>query len=141
MLTEWKKNQASEIANVLSHEGMIFGKELDDFIRLEETNGLIKLREDERDEFIDEVIKRVEYTWQRIVAVYDYKEKTTSIYLNAKEAADFLGITLEKIYIYKCKRHKLKRRYLISGYKPDLKEISLGLNSIDKSRYGYFLKI
>ena len=75
MLTEWKKNQASEIANVLSYEGMIFGKELDDFIRLEETNGLIKLREDERDEFIDEVIKRVEYTWQRIVAVYDYKEK------------------------------------------------------------------
>lgn len=141
MLTEWKRNQAGEIAHVLSHEGMIFGKELDEFIRLEETNGLIKLRADEVDEFIDEVIKRVEYAWQKIVAIYDYKEKTTSIYLNAKDAADFLGITLEKIYIYKCKRYKLKRRYLISGYKPDLKEISIGLNSIDKYRYGYFLKI
>ena len=95
MLTKWKRYQAAEIAQVLSRDGMIFGKELEEFIKLEEFSGLIALKENEIDEFIDEIIECVEAAWKRVVAIYDFKENTTKIYLNATDASKELETTLE----------------------------------------------
>ena len=74
MLSGYKRNQAVEIAQVLAMEGMLFGQELEEYIRLDEMDGLIELKDDERDEFIDEVIKAVEKQWKKAVAVYDKKD-------------------------------------------------------------------
>ena len=141
MLTQWKKNQAQEIAQVLICDGMLFGKELEEFIKLEEVSGMMKFKENEFDEFIEEVIGRVEASWQRTVAIYDLKENITKIYLNTNEACNELGITLRMLYVYKNKGHKLKRRYVISGYKPSIKELGQGLNELCKPRKGCYLKI
>lgn len=87
MLTRWKRNQAVEIAQVLAMEGMLLGQELEEYIRLDEIDGLIQLKDDERDEFIDEVIKSVEKQWKKAVAVYDKKDKITKIFSKAEDAA------------------------------------------------------
>ena len=141
MLTKWKRYQAAEIAQVLSRDGMLFGKELEEFIKLEEFSGLIALKENEIDEFIDEIIECVEAAWKRVVAIYDFKENTTKIYLNATDASKELETTLEKIYVYKHKRYKLKRRSLISEYKPSINDLTQGLNIVSQSREGCYLQI
>ena len=87
MLSGYKRNQAVEIAQVLAMEGMLFGQELEEYIRLDEMDGLIGLKDDERDEFIDEVIKAVEKQWKKAVAVYDKKDKITKIFSKAEDAA------------------------------------------------------
>ena len=142
MLTSWKKNQAAEIAQVLATEGMIFGQELEEYIRLEEVNGIISLKEHEIDEFIDEVIKMVEFQWRKAIAIYDIKQNTTKVYLTAKEAAYEINTTLQNIYCSKRINSRVNNRYLVSIYKPNVDELSIGLNTISsKTRNGYYLKI
>lgn len=65
MLSGYKRNQAIEIAQILAVEGMLFGQELEEYIKLNEIDGIITLQEDEVDEFIDEVIKAVEKQWKK----------------------------------------------------------------------------
>ena len=80
MLSGYKRNQAIEIAQILAVEGMLFGQELEEYIKLNEIDGIITLQEDEVDEFIDEVIKAVEKQWKKAVAAYDKKERVTKIF-------------------------------------------------------------
>ena len=77
MLSTYKKKQASEIAKILATEGMLFGKELEEYIKLNEMDGILRLKENEMDEFIDEVIKKVENQWRKTVLMYDKKKNIT----------------------------------------------------------------
>ena len=142
MLSGYKRNQAVEIAQVLAMEGMLFGQELEEYIRLDEMDGLIELKDDERDEFIDEVIKAVEKQWKKAVAVYDKKDKITKIFSKAEDAAKEINTSLSNIYESKRINSCVNDRYILSIYKPNTNELSLGLKSIvSNPRKGYFLKI
>lgn len=142
MLSGYKRNQAVEIAQVLAMEGMLFGQELEEYIRLDEMDGLIELKDDERDEFIDEVIKGVEKQWKKAVAVYDKKDKITKIFSKAEDAAKEINTSLSNIYASKRINSCVNDRYILSIYKPNTNELSLGLKSIvSNPRKGYFLKI
>ena len=142
MLSGYKRNQAVEIAQVLAMEGMLCGQELVEYIRLDEMDGLIELKDDERDEFIDEVIKAVEKQWKKAVAVYDQKDKITKIFLKAEDAAKEINTSLSNIYASKRINSCVNDRYILSIYKPHIKELGLGLKSIvSNPRKGYFLKI
>ncbi len=142
MLSGYKRNQAVEIAQVLAMEGMLFGQELEEYIRLDEMDGLIELKDDERDEFIDEVIKTVEKQWKKAVAVYDKKDKITKIFSKAEDAAKEINTSLSNIYASKRINSCVNDRYILSIYKPHIKELGLGLKSIvSNPRKGYFLKI
>ena len=142
MLSGYKRNQAVEIAQVLAMEGMLFGQELEEYIRLDEMDGLIELKDDERDEFIDEVIKVVEKQWKKAVAVYDKKDKITKIFSKAEDAAKEINTSLSTIYASKRINSCVNDRYILSIYKPNTNELSLGLKSIvSNPRKGYFLKI
>lgn len=142
MLTRWKRNQAVEIAQVLAVEGMLFGKELEEYIRLDEMDGLIQLKDDERDEFIDEVIKSVEKQWKKAVVVYDKKDKITKIFSKAEDAAKEINTSLSNIYASKRINSCVNDRYILSTYKPNINELEEGLKSIVRNPMkGYFLKI
>lgn len=142
MLSGYKRNQAVEIAQVLAMEGMLFGKELEEYIRLDEMDGLIQLKDDERDEFIDEVIKSVEKQWKKAVAVYDKKDKITKIFSKAEDAAKEINTSLSNIYASKRINSCVNDRYILSIYKPNTKELSAGLKSITRNPMkGYCLKI
>ena len=142
MLTRWKRNQAVEIAQILAVEGMLFGQELEEYIELEEMDWLVKLKNDEKDEFIDEVIKSVEKQWKKAIAVYDKKERITKIFLTAEDAAKEINTSLSGIYTSKRINSCVNNRYILSIYKPNINELSLGLKSIASNpRKGYFLKI
>ena len=142
MLSGYKRNQAVEIAQVLAMEGMLFGQELEEYIRLDEMDGLIELKDDERDEFIDEVIKAVEKHRKKAVAVYDKKDKITKIFSKAEDAAKEINTSLSNIYASKRINSCVNDRYILSIYKPNTNELSLGLKSIvSNPRKGYFLKI
>lgn len=142
MLSGYKKNQAIEIAQVLAMEGMLFGQELEEYIRLDEMDGIIILQEDERDEFIDEVIKNVENQWRKAVAVYDKKENITQLFLNAEDVAKKINTSMSNVYAGKRINSCVNNRYILSIYKPHINELSLGLKSIvSNPRKGYFLKI
>lgn len=142
MLSGYKKNQAVEIAQVLAMEGMLFGQELEEYIRLDEMDGIIILQEDERDEFIDEVIKNVENQWRKAVAVYDKKENITQLFLNAEDVAKKINTSMSNVYAGKRINSCVNNRYILSIYKPHINELSLGLKSIvSNPRKGYFLKI
>ena len=142
MLSGYKRNQAVEIAQVLAMEGMLFGQELEEYIRLDELDGLIELKDDERDEIIDEVIKAVEKQWKKAVAIYDKKAKLTKIFSKAEDAAKEINTSLSNIYASKRINSCVNDRYILSIYKPNTNELSLGLKSIvSNPRKGYFLKI
>lgn len=142
MLSGYKRNQAVEIAQVLAMEGMLFGQELEEYIRLDEMDGLIQLKDDERDEFIDEVIKAVEKQWEKAVAVYDKKENITKLFLNADDVVKQINTSTSNVYSSKRINSCVNDRYILSIYKPHIKELSLGLKSIvSNPREGYFLKI
>lgn len=142
MLSGYKKNQAVEIAQVLAMEGMLFGQELEEYIRLDEMDGIIILQEDERDEFIDEVIKNVENQWRKAVAVYDKKENITQLFLNAEDVAKKINTSMSNVYAGKRINSCVNNRYILSIYKPHINELSIGLKSIvSNPRKGYFLKI
>ncbi len=142
MLSGYKKDQAVEIAQILAVEGMLFGQELEEYIELEEMDWLVKLKNDEKDEFIDEVIKSVEKQWKKAIAVYDKKERITKIFLTAEDAAKEINTSLSGIYTSKRINSCVNNRYILSIYKPNINELSLGLKSIASNpRKGYFLKI
>lgn len=142
MLSGYKRNQAIEIAQILAVEGMLFGQELEEYIKLNEIDGIITLQEDEVDEFIDEVIKAVEKQWKKAVAVYDKKDKITKIFSKAEDAAKEINTSLSNIYASKRINSCVNDRYILSIYKPNTNELSLGLKSIvSNPRKGYFLKI
>ena len=142
MLSGYKRNQAIEIAQILAVEGMLFGQELEEYIKLNEIDGIITLQEDEVDEFIDEVIKAVEKQWKKAIAVYDKKDKITKIFLKAEDAAKEINTSLSNIYAGKRINSCVNDRYILSIYKPNTNELSLGLKSIvSNPRKGYFLKI
>lgn len=142
MLSGYKRNQAIEIAQILAVEGMLFGQELEEYIKLNEIDGIITLQEDEVDEFIDEVIKAVEKQWKKAIAVYDKKDKITKIFLKAEDAAKEINTSLSNIYASKRINSCVNDRYILSIYKPNTNELSLGLKSIvSNPRKGYFLKI
>ena len=142
MLSGYKRNQAIEIAQILAVEGMLFGQELEEYIKLNEIDGIITLQEDEVDEFIDEVIKAVEKQWKKAIAVYDKKDKITKIFLKAEDAAKEINTSLNNIYASKRINSCVNDRYILSIYKPHIKELGLGLKSIvSNPRKGYFLKI
>ena len=142
MLSGYKRNQAIEIAQILAVEGMLFGQELEEYIKLNEIDGIITLQEDEVDEFIDEVIKAVEKQWKKAIAVYDKKDKLTKIFLKAEDAAKEINTSLSNIYASKRINSCVNDRYILSIYKPNTNELSLGLKSIvSNPRKGYFLKI
>ena len=129
MLSGYKRNQAVEIAQVLAMEGMLFGQELEEYIRLDEMDGLIELKDDERDEFIDEVIK-------------DKKDKITKIFSKAEDAAKEINTSLSNIYASKRINSCVNDRYILSIYKPNINELAEGLKSIVRNPMeGYFLKI
>ena len=142
MLSGYKKNQAVEMAQILAIEGVLFGKELEEYIKLEEMDGLVELQEDERDEFIDEIIKTVEKQWKKAVAVYDKKENITKLFLNADDVAKQINTSTSNVYSSKRINSCVNDRYILSIYKPNINELSLGLKSIvSNPRKGYFLKI
>lgn len=105
-------------------------------------DGIIILQEDERDEFIDEVIKNVENQWRKAVAVYDKKENITQLFLNAEDVAKKINTSMSNVYAGKRINSCVNNRYILSIYKPHINELSLGLKSIvSNPRKGYFLKI
>lgn len=142
MLSKHKKTQAAQIAQVLAREGMLFGKELEEYIRLDEMDGIITLQEDEIDEFIDEVIKNVEMQWRKAIAVYDKKKNITQLFFNAEDVAREINTSKSNVYSGKRINTCVNDRYILSIYKPGIKELSIGLKSIvSNPRKGYFLKI
>lgn len=135
MLSGYKRNQAVEIAQVLAMEGMLFGQELEEYIRLDEMDGLIELKD-------DEVIKAVEKQWKKAVAVYDKKDKITKIFSKAEDAAKEINTSLSNIYASKRINSCVNDRYILSIYKPNINELAEGLKSIVRNPMeGYFLKI
>ena len=142
MLSGYKRNQAIEIAQILAVEGMLFGQELEEYIKLNEIDGIITLQEDEVDEFIDEVIKAVEKQWKKAVAAYDKKERVTKIFLTAEDAVKEIDTSLSNIYASKRINSCVNDRYILSIYKPNINELAEGLKSIVRNPMeGYFLKI
>ena len=98
MLSTYKKKQASEIAKILATEGMLFGKELEEYIKLNEMDGILRLKENEMDEFIDEVIKKVENQWRKTVLMYDKKNNITKLFINTEEVAKEINISMRTVY-------------------------------------------
>ena len=142
MLTSWQKHQAAQIAKILAEEGMLFGEDLEYYLRLDELNALYKLKDNDRDAFIDEIIKMVEFNWRKAVAVYDIKENNTKIYIDAIKAANELNTTKDNIYTSKRINSTVNNRYIVSIFKPKIKELEIGLKALSsQTRKGYFLTI
>ena len=133
MLSTYKKKQASEIAKILATEGMLFGKELEEYIKLNEMDGILRLKENEMDEFIDEVIKKVENQWRKTVLMYDKKNNITKLFINTEEGAKDIHISMRTVYSSKKINSCINNRYILSIYKPGIKDLKLGLRNITKS--------
>lgn len=133
MLSTYKKKQASEIAKILATEGMLFGKELEEYIKLNEMDGILRLKENEMDEFIDEVIKKVENQWRKTVLMYDKKNNITKLFINTEEVAKEINISMRTVYSSKKINSCINNRYILSIYKPGIKDLKLGLRNITKS--------
>ena len=137
MLTRWQKLQAYEIARVFAEEGVIFGQELEEYMSLDEENNLFTLKDTEKEEFVDEVFNAVENIWNKVLVITDTEENKTKIFYGVEEAAKYLNVVIRAIYSAKCRKSKVKRRYLVSSYKPTAKELVLGINNIEMNGENY----
>ena len=142
MLTSWQKHQAAQIAKILAEEGMLFGEDLEYYLKLDELNALYRLSDNDRDAFIDEIISMVEFNWRKAIAVYDIKENNTKIFIDAEQAANELNTTKANVYTSKRINSKVNDRYIVSIFKPKIKELEIGLKALSSQpRKGYFLTI
>ena len=142
MLSKWKKYQAEQIAKVLAEEGMLFGEDLEYYLKLDKLNALYRLSDNDRDAFIDEIISMVEFNWRKAIAVYDIKENNTKIFIDAEQAANELNTTKANVYTSKRINSKVNDRYIVSIFKPKIKELEIGLKALSSQpRKGYFLTI
>ena len=131
MLGESKKQTANEIARLLAKEGMIFGQELDEYIKAEEDYGFIRFKdENQKEDFIDYILSSVERIWRSIVVIYDTKSDITNYFISAEDAAKHLDTTSQNIYISKCRKSKIKRRYIIDSYNPKIEDYYEGLDNM-----------
>ena len=91
---------------------------------------------------IDEIISMVEFNWRKAIAVYDIKENNTKIFIDAEQAANELNTTKANVYTSKRINSKVNDRYIVSIFKPKIKELEIGLKAISSQpRKGYFLTI
>ena len=131
MLSYSKKAIAQDIAITLANEGMIFGQELEWYIKAEEFNHYIKFKgEEERNEFIDYILSHVEIIWGKITIVHDDQNNTQKIFINSNDAAEFLGVKQQTVSISRKNKTKIKKRYRASPYKPKIVELYEGINNI-----------
>lgn len=131
MLGESKKQTANEIARLLAKEGMIFGQELDEYIKAEEDYGFIRFKdENQKEDFIDYILSSVERIWRSIVVIYDTKSDITNYFISAEDAAKHLDTTSQNIYHSKCRKSKIKRRYIIDSYNPKIEDYYEGLDNM-----------
>lgn len=131
MLGESKKRTANEIAKLLAKEGMIFGQELDRYIKAEEDYGFIRFKDEkQKEDFIDYMLSSVERIWRQTVVIYDTESNITKYFINAEDAAKYLDTTSQKIFFSRWRKTRIKGRYLIDSYNPKIEDYYEGLDNM-----------
>lgn len=132
MLTEHKKNKATEIARLLVREGMVFGQDLYKFVKAEEAYGVINFKsEQEIDLFMDFILDYVERSWNKVLVVHDTKENITKHFTNVSQAARYLSTTQQNIRYSKCVKTKIKNRYIVDSYNPKISDLYEGMDNME----------
>lgn len=127
-LSNWKKDKAKQLARELALDGMIWGKELEKYIDAEIYNKFLKLKEDEKEIFIDVMLDYVQDSYDRVIVIYDKNENKSIIYMSMEDAAREINTTHSVIFnAVKTGIPFLKKRYEAYKYNPKIKEINAGL--------------
>lgn len=111
MKKSYKSSVASLLASELLEYGMIFGNELEWFIKTS-VDGYIKFTSDiDYLKFEDLVLEYVEKRSNKSIVLEDLLENKTKIYTEVKYISKFLNVSDTAIYNALNNKHLLKKRY------------------------------
>ncbi|RDY22854.1 hypothetical protein CHF27_011070 [Romboutsia maritimum] len=126
MLNKNKLDVASKMATQLLKEGMLWGEELENFIKSGKGRYgyTFYTTEEEYLEFENAVLDYIEKRINKQVKVTDIKTKTSAIYKGISEATKGIRCNSPGSLYYYIKYKKIyKNRYLIEHSRPKLNEI------------------
>lgn len=124
MISKGESLLASNIATQLVDDGMIWGEELEWFIRTSVV-GLIEFKSEEHYiEFEDIIIDFVENR-RKIIRVLDICTKNVLFFDKPKNVADYLGISNATVSSALSKGVLMKRKYRVQYIKKSIKELSV----------------
>lgn len=123
MLTQHQKSVASFIAKELIEEGMIWGKELEWYIKLSTKGRFNFTSEDHYLEFEDLVLDMIE-KYIRCVVVNDIKTGETYKFNNISECAKYLNSSYDKVRGAIFNKGIMSKRYKIKYESKSIKDLT-----------------
>ncbi|MGL5717742.1 MAG: hypothetical protein ACRCX2_32375 [Paraclostridium sp.] len=121
MLNTLAKDYASQIATQLVQEGMLWGDELEWFIRLA-LKGLLTLDAETYDAIEAEILEIVESRRRRI-KIKNIKDGEVLYFTTTKEINEKLGLNMNLIYDTIRNGSLCKKTYLIQYERPSIKDM------------------
>lgn len=123
MLTKTQKYIASTIAGYLIKDGMIWGEELEWYIKIN-TKGLFKFKSDEHYlEFENLILDRIEKN-KRFVVVNDITTGEVYKFDNISRCAEYFGCTYDRVRITISNKGLMYKRYKIRYETKTIKDLS-----------------
>ena len=122
MLTKYQRQVAVELADSLLESGMLFGEELEWYLRLNIKCSFGLKSEEQYFEFEDQVLKYVENK-TRFVKVLDVKNNKVEIFNNISEFANKLGVTNNRVTMAISGKNLMMKRYRIEYVKISVREL------------------
>lgn len=123
MLTKTQKYIASTIAGYLIKDGMIWGEELEWYIKIN-TKGLFKFKSDEHYlEFENLILDRIEKN-KRFVVVNDITTGEVYKFDNISRCAEHFGCTYDRVRITISNKGLMYKRYKIRYETKTIKDLS-----------------
>lgn len=122
MLTRHKKQIASELAESLIEDGMLFGEELEWYLKLGAKGQIEFKNEDEYFEFENQVIKYVENK-TRYVKVFDTDTNEEKVFKEVSEFANKIGVTNARIISAISGKCLMMKRYKVEYGTTTVKEL------------------
>ncbi|MGX4601713.1 hypothetical protein [Faecalimicrobium sp. JNUCC 81] len=129
MLNNYSISMASIIANDLLQEGMIWGDDLEWYIKVS-LEGSIKFKNDkEYLEFENKVLEFIETRTNNTIKVTDLHKQSSKIYFKISDVAKYLKKSDTCIYKSLKNKNLISQRYKIEMIKPRLEDISYNLST------------
>lgn len=134
MLGSVRKAKAKNYARELADDGMIWGTELENYIKKDAIYSNIKLSNKEIDLYVDAVIEWVEWIYAKNVVVYDSVKNESIIYNSIEEAAESINYSTTSLYYSINKKASIKKRYYANRYNPKISELNNGIKNLDRNK-------
>lgn len=122
MLTKYQRLIAGELADSLLESGMLFGEELEWYLRLNINCDSFLKCEEQYFEFEEQVLKYVEKK-TRFVKVLDVETNKVEIYNEVSEFANELGVTTNRVTMAISGKNLMMKRYKIEYIKISVREL------------------